>query len=66
MIYHMDWYRLQDEAEARRAGIEAALEEADFSLVEWPEKAPNLLTDDTQHFQIEILDREHRRIFISS
>ena len=65
-VYHMDWYRLQDEKEALRAGVEAAFEEADLCFVEWPENAKGLLPDQTQWFQIEILDPEHRRIFISS
>lgn len=66
MVYHMDWYRLQDEAEARRTGVEAAMDEADISFIEWPEKAPALLPDDTLHIQIEILDPERRRIIITS
>lgn len=66
IIYHMDWYRLQGEQEARQAGVEAAFDYADLSLVEWPEKAPDLLPENSQHFEIEILDPEHRRIFIPS
>jgi len=66
MVYHMDWYRLENETEAARAGMEAAFEEADFCFVEWPEKAMGLLPAATQHFEIEILDPEHRRIFIPS
>lgn len=66
IIYHMDWYRLESEAEARQAGVEAAFDFADLTLVEWPEKAPGLLPANTQHFEIEILDPEHRRIFIPS
>ncbi|MEI6188858.1 MAG: tRNA (adenosine(37)-N6)-threonylcarbamoyltransferase complex ATPase subunit type 1 TsaE [Chitinophagia bacterium] len=64
VIYHMDWYRLQNEAEASRAGVEMALEEAHYCFIEWPERAIQLLPADTQHFEIEILDPEHRRIFI--
>ena len=66
MVYHMDWYRLEDEAEARRTGVEAAMEEADRCFIEWPEKAPALLPVDHIHIQIEILDPEHRRIIITS
>jgi tRNA threonylcarbamoyladenosine biosynthesis protein TsaE len=66
MIYHMDWYRLQDEAEARRTGVEAAMEEADRCFIEWPEKAPALLPADHVAIQIEILNPEHRRIIITS
>ncbi len=65
LIYHMDWYRLENEADARQAGVEAALEEADFSLVEWPEKAPNLVPDNAVVMHIEILDPNRRRIFIN-
>lgn len=66
MVYHMDWYRLADEAEARRTGVEAAMEEAAICFIEWPEKAPALLPSDHIHIQIEILDPEHRRIIITS
>jgi tRNA threonylcarbamoyladenosine biosynthesis protein TsaE len=66
MVYHMDWYRLEDEAEARRTGVEAAMEEADRCFIEWPEKAPGLLPTDHIHIQIEILDPERRRIIITS
>ena len=66
LVFHMDWYRLQDEKEALRAGVEAALEQADHCFIEWPENAKGLLPENTQVFQIEILDPEHRRIFIPS
>jgi tRNA threonylcarbamoyladenosine biosynthesis protein TsaE len=59
----MDWYRLENEAEARQAGVEAALEESDMSLVEWPEKAPNMVPDNAVWIHIEILDPNRRRIY---
>lgn len=65
LIYHMDWYRLENDADARQAGVEAALEEADMSLVEWPEKAPNLVPDNAVVMHIEILDPNRRRIYIN-
>lgn len=52
-IYHMDWYRINDEEEAINAGIEDCLLQNDnFSLIEWPEKALSLLP--TPHLWIEI------------
>jgi tRNA threonylcarbamoyladenosine biosynthesis protein TsaE len=66
MVYHMDWYRLEDETEARRTGVEAAMDIADFCFIEWPEKAPSLLPEHYVHIQIEILDPERRRIIITS
>jgi tRNA threonylcarbamoyladenosine biosynthesis protein TsaE len=65
LIYHMDWYRLENEAEARQAGVEAAMDQADLSLVEWPEKAPNLVPEDALFLKIEVLDPSLRRIFIN-
>jgi tRNA threonylcarbamoyladenosine biosynthesis protein TsaE len=65
LIYHMDWYRLENAAEARQAGVEAAMEEADMSLVEWPEKATNLVPDKAVVIHIEILDPNRRRIYIN-
>ena len=63
LIYHMDWYRLENEAEARQAGVEAAMDEADMSLVEWPEKAPNLVPEQAVVFNIEFIDPNQRRIY---
>ena len=65
LIYHMEWYRLDSAAEARQAGVEAAMEAADMSLVEWPEKAPNLLPDNAVVIHIEILDPNRRRIYVN-
>ena len=64
VIYHMDWYRLENDGEARRAGVEMAMEESDYCFIEWPEKAINLIPADALHIEIEILGPEHRRIFI--
>jgi tRNA threonylcarbamoyladenosine biosynthesis protein TsaE len=63
LIYHMDWYRLESAAEARQAGVEAAMEDADLSLVEWPERAPNLVPEHAVLFNIELIDPDHRRIY---
>jgi len=46
-IYHLDWYRLKDNAEAINAGMEDCIGEAERGaarcFVEWPEKARELL-----------------------
>jgi tRNA threonylcarbamoyladenosine biosynthesis protein TsaE len=43
-IYHMDWYRLRDTAEAIAAGLADALNQKNaYCFVEWPEKALDLL-----------------------
>lgn len=46
-IYHMDWYRLRNTAEAINAGLEDCMEQghmgAAYCFIEWPEKARDLL-----------------------
>lgn len=49
VIYHLDLYRIHDEEEASRAGIEDCLYSRAICLVEWPGKVPGLLPADTQH-----------------
>jgi tRNA threonylcarbamoyladenosine biosynthesis protein TsaE len=62
-VYHMDWYRLKDDDEAINAGVEDCLNSGNLCLVEWPDKAPGLLPDNTFHVNIEALDEQTRRIF---
>jgi tRNA threonylcarbamoyladenosine biosynthesis protein TsaE len=61
-IYHLDLYRLKDEEEALRAGVEDVLYSGDFCLVEWPDRAPGLFPPDTVHCWLEIVDPETRKI----
>ena len=64
-IYHMDWYRMKDEDEALQAGVEDVLQSGNFCLVEWPERAQNLLPEDTFHIILEIKESEQRKIILS-
>lgn len=50
-VFHMDWYRLENETEAREAGVEAVLHDPEPALIiiEWPERAPGLLPPETLH-----------------
>ncbi|MEJ0103216.1 MAG: tRNA (adenosine(37)-N6)-threonylcarbamoyltransferase complex ATPase subunit type 1 TsaE [Bacteroidota bacterium] len=63
-IFHIDLYRVNDEEEARRAGVEDCLYSDHICLVEWPEKAPGLFPDDTLHIYIEALNNQTRQIRI--
>jgi tRNA threonylcarbamoyladenosine biosynthesis protein TsaE len=63
-ILHMDWYRIKDEQEALDAGIEDHLHSGHYCWVEWPEKVPAILPEDTFHLHMEVLDEQTRRIFI--
>ena len=64
MIYHIDLYRLKDEQEAIRAGVEDCIYSDHICFVEWPEKAPGILPADTVHTFIKVIDSETRHITI--
>ena len=63
-IYHIDLYRLDDEEEAVRAGVEDCLYSGKTCLVEWPEKAPSIFPEDTIHIFVEPLSNNTRRLII--
>ena len=51
-LYHIDLYRLKDEAEALNAGVEDCLFSGNTCLVEWPAKAPGIFPEDTLHIYL--------------
>ncbi|MBL7724075.1 MAG: tRNA (adenosine(37)-N6)-threonylcarbamoyltransferase complex ATPase subunit type 1 TsaE [Chitinophagaceae bacterium] len=65
-LFHIDLYRLKDEEEAQRAGVEDALYSGYICLVEWPEKAPGIFPDNTLHVYIELVDNNTRRLKIAN
>lgn len=66
IIYHMDWYRLKDETEAIQAGCEDCIESGNYCFIEWPEKFPELLPDETLHIFIDVNDMHERIIRIEA
>jgi tRNA threonylcarbamoyladenosine biosynthesis protein TsaE len=46
-IFHFDFYRINDENEVYDIGIEEYFYQNCWSLVEWPEKIPNIIPDDS-------------------
>lgn len=64
-IYHIDLYRIKDEDEAIRAGVEDCLYSGDICLVEWPERAIGIFPPESLRLQIETVDKTHRKIRIS-
>ena len=63
-IVHMDWYRIEGEEEATRSGLAAAIDEADYCFIEWPEKAPGIIPENALHITIEIIDPSTRKIIV--
>ncbi|WEK37440.1 MAG: tRNA (adenosine(37)-N6)-threonylcarbamoyltransferase complex ATPase subunit type 1 TsaE [Candidatus Pseudobacter hemicellulosilyticus] len=63
-LYHMDLYRLKDEEEAIRAGVEDCLYSGQVCLVEWPEKAAGIFPEDTLHVHLSVPDPQTRLLQI--
>jgi tRNA threonylcarbamoyladenosine biosynthesis protein TsaE len=61
-IFHLDLYRLKDEEEAFRAGVEDCLYSGEICLVEWPEKARGIFPPQTVDIYITEVDRQIRKI----
>jgi len=64
IIFHIDLYRLNDEEEAIRAGVEDCLYSGHTCLVEWPERAERLFPEDTVSLHIEAIDLHTRLLRI--
>ena len=62
IIFHIDLYRLKDEAEAINAGVEDCLFSGDVCLVEWPERASGIFPDNTLHVYIAAINEHTRRL----
>ncbi|WP_035727034.1 tRNA (adenosine(37)-N6)-threonylcarbamoyltransferase complex ATPase subunit type 1 TsaE [Eisenibacter elegans] len=63
-MYHFDFYRLADEAEAYALGCEEYFDSGAYCFVEWAERIPTLLPAQHLHLRLEILDPEHRTIVV--
>ncbi|OSZ73684.1 tRNA (adenosine(37)-N6)-threonylcarbamoyltransferase complex ATPase subunit type 1 TsaE [Chitinophagaceae bacterium IBVUCB2] len=64
-LFHMDLYRVKDEEEALRAGVEDALFSGFICLVEWPQKAPGIFPEDVVHVYINLINNSTRRLKIA-
>ena len=65
-IYHLDLYRLKDEEEAIRAGVEDCLYSGEICLVEWPDRAPRIFPKDALGVFLEMLDPNTRKLEVPS
>lgn len=64
-IYHFDFYRIKNEAEAYDVGTEEYFYSGSYCFVEWPERIPSLLPEAHVYVKIFATDSSHRTIEIS-
>ena len=63
-LYHMDLYRIDNVEELYMIGFEDLIYGNGLSIIEWSEKAEDLLPDDCIHLLIEIQENGSRKITI--
>jgi tRNA threonylcarbamoyladenosine biosynthesis protein TsaE len=63
-LFHIDLYRLKDEAEAARAGVEDCLYSGNICLVEWPERARGIFPENTVNVYLTLTDSDRRKLRI--
>jgi len=62
VVYHFDFYRIENEIEAYDMGIEDYFYNDVWSFVEWPENIVNLLPIDATKIYIKIAENGERNI----
>ena len=64
LIYHFDFYRIEDETEALDIGIDDYFYKDAWCFVEWPQNIANYLPENTTSITIRIVDEITRNIQI--
>ena len=62
-IYHFDFYRIDDPAEALDIGLYDYLDSGCLCLMEWPEKVEALLPDETLRVHIRVEPDDSRTLY---
>lgn len=56
VVYHFDFYRVEDESELFDMGIEEYLYSGNYCFIEWPDLGPSVIPQNTTEVRIEIKD----------
>jgi tRNA threonylcarbamoyladenosine biosynthesis protein TsaE len=64
-VYHFDFYRIKNEAEAYDIGSEEYFYSGNLCLIEWPEKIPSLIPAEHAEVSITVENQNHRTIALS-
>jgi len=62
IVYHFDFYRIEDENEAYDIGIEDYLYADAWCLIEWPQNIENLLPLEATEIHLSVLENGNRTI----
>jgi tRNA threonylcarbamoyladenosine biosynthesis protein TsaE len=65
-VYHFDLYRLKSPEEAFDIGMEEYLYSGHYCFVEWPERAGELLPEETVHITITVVDDKREIVAVNA
>ena len=66
IVYHFDFYRIEDENEAYDIGIEDYFYSDAWCLIEWPQNIENLLPLEATEIHLSILENGNRTIQLNN
>lgn len=66
IVYHFDFYRIEDENEAYDIGIEDYFDSDAWCFIEWPQNIENLLPLESTEIHISILENGNRTIQLNN
>lgn len=61
-VYHFDFYRLKNSNEVYDFGLEEYLDSGYFCFLEWAEKITPHLPEDYDHFNLEVISNDLRKL----
>ena len=64
-VFHFDFFRIKNEAEAYDIGVEDYFYSGNFCFIEWPEKIPTLIPSEHIEIQIALENETYRTIALS-
>jgi tRNA threonylcarbamoyladenosine biosynthesis protein TsaE len=64
-IFHFDFFRIRNQAEALDIGTDEYLDSGNYCFIEWPEKIDGLIPPDHAHVSIQMENESLRTIAIS-
>lgn len=64
LLYHFDFYRINDIQEAVDFGAEEYFYSGHTCLIEWPELVEQMLPDDCLKVEIRLLDNDERELLV--
>ena len=65
LIYHFDFYRIENKEEALNIGVEEYFYSPNLCLIEWASKIEALIPENNHKLNLDYIDNKHRKLIFS-